>query len=409
MTSLRLFASLSLISTITLLSGCAPTAPAKQAKAEDFGPAPQSAVVTTPESAEPQYKVVEIITKPVVVTQPTTTSSVINPSAPVSVNSTGNTFRTPPSAPTPKLTLDAMKKIDTSISTAPLVRLLVMKLNNVPYQQFAGFGALDFTPTLPEGTNPDAMTNDLLSREPAGTAGAIQRLIKKEVDVAFVSRMPNEAESASAEKSGARLRTDLIATEALVFTVNISNPVTQLSKQQLVNIFTAKTGVWKDLGPDTLDGRANIAGAPITVAYRAKGTGSEELLSQILLNGAKVPELPISKALQSTKLVLDASNEDPETIGFSVFAYASNMQRDGRIKVLAVDNVLPEPSRVANGTYPLTTPIYVVTRSDLPADSELAKLRTWLVAMPGQKLLAEAGYMPISPEAWTDVRLMGTK
>jgi len=356
-----------------------------------------------PEPVERQYKLVEIITKPVVVTQPTTTATAGMPELRMTPSDNG----TPKSAPTPKLTLGAMKKIDTSISTAPLARLLVMKLNDIPYQQFAGYGALDFTPTLPEGTNPDAMTNDLLSREPAGTVGAFDRLTRKEIDLAFVSRMPTESETLAAEKAGVRLRTDLIATEALVFTVNIANPVDRLSKQQLLNIFTGKTTVWKDLGPDTLDGRSNIAGATITVAYRAKGTGSEELLSQLLLGGAKVPELPISKALQSTKLVLDASNEDPETVGFSVFAYATNMQRNGQIKVLAVDGVLPEPSHVANGMYPLTTPLYVVTRVDLAADNELAKLRAWLVAMPGQRLLAEAGYMPISPEAWTSVRLMG--
>ena len=105
--------------------------------------------------------------------------------------------------------------------------------------------------------------------------------------------------------------------------------------------------------------------------------------------------------------MLDASLEDPETIGFSVFAYATNMKRDGRLKTVAVDGVLPEPSRVASGEYPLTTPLYILTRADLRSDDALFKLRAWLGSMNGQKVLAEAGYMPVSSEAWTAVRLMG--
>jgi len=108
----------------------------------------------------------------------------------------------------------------------------------------------------------------------------------------------------------------------------------------------------------------------------------------------------------SSKLVLDASSEDPETIGFSGFCYAINMKRDSRIKVLAVDNILPEPARVASGEYPLTTPLYLITRTDLSSDTDIYKLRTWLGTMAGQKTLAEAGYMPISSEAWTEARLM---
>lgn len=407
MTPTRTFILSSLLTLATVV-GCGPLTPPPVRPAAPEPPPPQQPVATQP-AEEPQYKVVEIITKPVVIARSSTTSPTTTSATETPAPAGGSAFRAADDAPTPKLTLDAMKRIDTSISTAPLVRLLAMKLNNIPYQQFAGYGALEFTPTLPEGIDPDAMTNDLLSREPSGTGGSLERLIRREIDMAFVSRMPTEPEAAAAEKAGVRLRSDLIATEALVFTVHITNPVNNLKRQQLVNIFTGKATTWKDLGPDTFDLRHDIADKPITVAYRAKGTGSEELLSQLLLSGGKVPELPISKALQSTKLVLDASNEDPETIGFSVFAYASNMQRDGQIKVLAVDGVLPEPGRVANGSYPLTTPIYVVTRADLAPDSELVKLRNWLTAMPGQKLLAEAGYMPISPEAWTEIRLMGSQ
>ncbi|HEY0007742.1 MAG TPA: substrate-binding domain-containing protein [Tepidisphaeraceae bacterium] len=360
----------------------------------------QATTQPTTQTAAPanwEVGVSEIITKPVVTTQPTT-------------QRTTEAYRTDTSAeaplPTPQLRLDDLARIDSSVSTAPLMRLLAMKLNNIPYSRFAGFGVVDFTPNLPEGVNPDAMTNDILAREPAGTSGAIARLAKGEVDLAIVSRPPTQAEIDTAAKAGTKLRSDLVATEALVFTANVNNPINSLSQSQLKRIFTADAKKWSDMKLEAIPKEHELSDKPITVAYRARGLGTEELMEQLLLNGQKLPELPISKALSSTKLVLDATNEDPETLGFSVFCYTTNMERDGRTKVIAVDNVLPEPTRVASGEYPLTSPIYVVTRANLENDSRLYALRRWLTAMPGQKVLAEAGYMPILAEAWTQQRLM---
>ena len=363
-----------------------------------FVQVPPAATRPTP---APAGRVVEIITRPKLATRPSTTM------AAATAARAGDTAINAASVPTPAFTLDDVNRIDTSISCAPLTRLLAMKLNNIPYQGFAGYGSLDFSPALPEGTNPDAMTNDVLSREPSGTAGAIARLTKGEVDLVLTPRLPLPAETAAAKEAKVTFRSDLVATEALVFTTNVASPVNDLSRDQLTKIFTAQAKAWKDLGEPTVPLTSPIASEPITVAYRARGTASEELLRQLLLADKPMPELPVSRALSASKLVLDASVEDPQTIGFSVFAYASNMKREGRVKVLAVDGIVPEPARVASGEYPLTTPIYVLTRADLGADTRLYKLRQWLSSMNGQKVLAEAGYMPVSSEAWTAVRLMG--
>jgi ABC-type phosphate transport system substrate-binding protein len=399
-----------LLAAAMLVAGCAPS---KNQPLEPSGetisdlppsmppPATQTAEESGGTYAPPEGRVVEIITKPRLATRPTTGPAAV---APIRA---GDTAAASANVPTPVLTLDTLKRIDTAIDAAPLLRLLAMKLNGIPYQAFAGYGALDFSPALPEGTNPDAMTNDVLGREPGGTDLAINRLIKGEVDLVLVPRLPNDGENAAAAAAKVSLRNDLLATEALVFTVNSANPVDGLAKDQLTAIFTGNAKAWKDLGEKALPLTSPVAPQPITVAYRAHGTGSEELLRQLILGGKPMPELPVSKALSSSKLVLDASLEDNETIGFSTFAYATNMKRDGRLKPLAVDGVLPEPSRIASGQYPLTTPIYVLTRADLRSDSALYKLRTWLSSMNGQKVLAEAGYMPVSSEAWTAVRLMG--
>ena len=118
------------------------------------------------------------------------------------------------------------------------------------------------------------MTNDVLSREPGGTDVAIQRLIKGDADLIVIPRLPTSAETDAATAAKVKLRSDLVATEALVFTVNVANPVNELNREQLTKIFTGQVKTWKDLGESALPMTAKIAPEPITVAYRARGTGS---------------------------------------------------------------------------------------------------------------------------------------
>jgi phosphate transport system substrate-binding protein len=362
-------------------------------------PASRPALSETSAAFTPGYNdVVAVVTKPVIASQPTTRQAAGAGPSQASMSA---------DLPTPKLALTDLAKVDASVATAPLLRLLAMKLNNIPYQRFVGYGAIDFVPDLPEGTQPDKITTDILSREPAAPEAAIARLIGGEITMAFATRAPSPAELESAAKSGVRLRADVIATEALVFTLNNDNPVRNMPTAKLRQIFSAKAAKWSDLQLDTVPLNSDLAGKPLTVAYRARGLGAEELTRQLLLGGEAMPELPVSKALSTTKLVMDATKEDPETIGFSGFCYVTNMQRDGKVRLLAVDGVLPEPARVASGEYPLTTPLYVLSRGDLPAKSDLANLRGWLASMPGQRALAEAGYMPVAAEAWSQQRLRG--
>ena len=403
-------------------AGCAqqPSQPQTAGKISTVGPGkptPQVAANVRPTTAKPTPKpvggehVVEVITKPVLVQRPNR-SATTRGAAGSGAGSSATVTRPPipsgpvaPAAPMPKLTLAELQKIDTAVTTAPLLRLLAMKLNHIPYQQFAGFGAIDFTPNLPENADPDTATADVLARDPAGTAVALRHLISGKVDMVVAPRQPSPAEVSAASAAGVQLRADFIATEALVFTVNLQNPVQGLTKDQLTGIFGGKFKTWKELGPKTVPAASDLADAPLTVAYRARGTGSEELMQQILLAGQPMPELPVSKALSTDKLVLDAAAEDPETIGFSVFCYVTNMKADARIRVLPIDGITPEPANIASGSYPLTTPVYVITRTDLPATSDLYNLRTWLGNLGGQRVLAEAGYMPMINEAWTSGRL----
>ena len=64
--------------------------------------------------------------------------------------------------------------------------------------------------------------------------------------------------------------------------------------------------------------------------------------------------------------------------------------------MFAVNNIMPTRENIANRTYPLITEVYVVTRKNIEASTQAARLREWLITDEGQKKIEETGYVPIN-------------
>ena len=63
------------------------------------------------------------------------------------------------------------------------------------------------------------------------------------------------------------------------------------------------------------------------------------------------------------------------------------------VKLLAVNGVHPTVENIENGTYPLASSFYAVTRSD--ADQNTLALLEWICGPQGQALVEKAGYTPL--------------
>ena len=54
---------------------------------------------------------------------------------------------------------------------------------------------------------------------------------------------------------------------------------------------------------------------------------------------------------------------------------------------------------IADGSYPLSSPVQVVIRRDAKPGSGAVRLRDWLLSAPGQQLIRDSGYVPLSKPA----------
>ena len=94
---------------------------------------------------------------------------------------------------------------------------------------------------------------------------------------------------------------------------------------------------------------------------------------------------------------IDRVSQTANAIAYSVYYYEHFMSPHPNNKLIGVGGVMPTSETIANGTYPFTTEVYMVTRKDLKADSPAAKLRDWILSDAGQRVVADSGYVPIRP------------
>ncbi|WP_442505895.1 phosphate ABC transporter substrate-binding protein [Novipirellula sp. SH528] len=145
-----------------------------------------------------------------------------------------------------------------------------------------------------------------------------------------------------------------IARDGVCIIVHRDNPVTSLSDEQVVAIYTGRTRNWKDVGG--LD-------APITVVNKAEGRSTLELfVGHFNLDNAKIEaDAVIGDNEQGIKTV--AGN--PNAIGYvSIGTAEYDAAHDVAIKLLPLDDVEASIKNVRDGTYPLSRPLNLVVNDE---------------------------------------------
>lgn len=127
--------------------------------------------------------------------------------------------------------------------------------------------------------------------------------------------------------------------------------------------------------------------------------GSYEALAKGIVDLILVAREPIlegkDRISQSMSGTFDMAERNNDSIAYSVFYYERIMNPRAALKPLAINGVHPTSRSIEDRTYPLTEPVYVVTRQGIASDSSTFILRNWLLSKDGQKLIAQSGYVPI--------------
>ena len=172
------------------------------------------------------------------------------------------------------------------------------------------------------------------------------------------------------EKEG--LTEYVLGQDGIVIAVNSENPVSDLTKEQLKDIFSGKITNWKEVGgPD----------AEINLITREEGSGTLDAFQSIVL-GSDTKMKPEAIVQSSTEAVKQSVKQDPNAIGFVSYAHMGD-----DVKALSIGGVTPSESTIADGTYELQRPFIFLVKG--AATEDLKEFIDWVMGPEGSKILEE--------------------
>jgi len=172
------------------------------------------------------------------------------------------------------------------------------------------------------------------------------------------------------------------ARDGLSVYVNLSNPIQELTLQQIRDIYTRRIVNWKDVG-----GYDN----PITLFGRENNSGTFVYFKDMVLSGE---EYAVSmRELPGTAAIVAAVAADSLGIGYGGVAYGKGV-REIRVKKDASSiSYAPTPANIRSGVYPICRFLYVYVRDN--PKGELKKFIDWILGGEGQRIAEEVGYFAL--------------
>ena len=182
-----------------------------------------------------------------------------------------------------------------------------------------------------------------------------------------------------------------IATEALVFVVNASNPVDSLTIEQIRDIYSGKITNWKAVGGEDIE---------IVPYQRNAEAGSQVLMEKLVMDGIAIVDAPtqhISVAFGMGELMeaIKGFDGSANAIGYTMYYYAEDMRMAEGLKIISVGGVAPGDDSIRNGVYPFLNPYFTVIGAAEPEDSPVRILYNWLLSDEGQGLVQHEGYVSV--------------
>jgi phosphate transport system substrate-binding protein len=198
---------------------------------------------------------------------------------------------------------------------------------------------------------------------------------------------PNAAVFQEMEEAGFEYDMEELGRDALIFLVNVDNPVDNITTEQLRGIYTGQITNWKELGG---------ADAEIIPIQRNEGAGSQALMKKLVMQGVEMMEAPEEYTpgdMGELINVVKSYDRSANAIGYSVYYYAHDMEMAQGLKLLKVDGVEPNKETIRSGEYPHLNAYYCVIAHSAGPNSPTRILYNWLMTEEGQGLLESEGYV----------------
>lgn len=211
-----------------------------------------------------------------------------------------------------------------------------------------------------------------------GSGDGIRSLIDGTADIGNSSRDLKTKEVKLAQKKGIKLSKHVVALDCIVPIVHPSNPLKNISLEQLRGIYVGKVRNWKEVGgPDR----------QVVAISRDSSSGTFEVWNKIVL-GKRLRVRPDAQLQASNGAVAQAVAGNKYALGYVGLGYINS-----QVKPLSVDGVLASPETARSGAYPIARGLNMFTLEKPPV--AVQSFLKFVLGPDGQKIAGKEGFVPI--------------
>jgi len=228
-----------------------------------------------------------------------------------------------------------------------------------------------------------------LSVTGGGSGTGIAALINRTVDISNASRQIKEEELQTARDNGADPVEFVVARDAIAVIVNIENPITRLSLQQLSDIYSGKISNWLEVGGED---------RPIVRLSRETNSGTHVYFLEVVLRLGQKDNTTLFSTdtllLPSSEGITSEIRHNPNALGYDGLGYVTH-----DVKVIAVSPdgispyILPSAETVNNNTYPIARDLYMYTAEQ--PDGIVKEYLDWIFSSEAQQIVTDLGFVPV--------------
>ena len=203
---------------------------------------------------------------------------------------------------------------------------------------------------------------------PTGSGAGITAVQEGTCDIGLSSRALKDEEKA------AGLQETVLAYDGIAIIVHPDNPVSDLTLEQIAQLYTGEITNWKDVGGND---------AQVVLIGREAASGTRDGFESI--TGTK-DKCQYRQELTSTGDVITTVSQNPDAIG-----YASLASIKDSVKDLNVDGVTPSEASVKDGSYKVQRPFVLVTVEGKALSSAAQSFFDYATSADAADIIAKAG------------------
>ena len=203
---------------------------------------------------------------------------------------------------------------------------------------------------------------------PTGSGSGIQAVSEGRCDSGLASRGLKDDEKSSG------LTETVLAYDGIAVVVSPENPVSDLTIEQIADIYTGKITNWSEVGGND---------AEIVLIGREAGSGTRDGFESI--TGTE-EACQYRQELTSTGDVIATVSQNPNAIG-----YASLSAVKESVKALSVGGVAPSEDTVKDGSYLIQRPFVLVTKDGVTLSPAAQAFFDYALSADAAPIIAQAG------------------